>query len=297
MTNLSVSEQSERDLAIQRVANRKQKNKIIRESKTILRIAESRKAINSAIAESIPGPKSFIMQNMEEALKRVESGQSNAVARDASIGFTSDENGREYCDLEVSKADLLKSADEEALLYHNNNPNTRLDLCGFPKDRRDRHFLLNYDFGDQLKRLIEGVRHSWVYLYGDPGQGKTSLATRAVWELIKNHPSQKATFISINQWTASLMPGSDSTLDLSKIQKVVLVDDFDKFDTRKDFQIRHVLRLIERLKDRHQVIITSNYSRSEMLNQNPDHLDFKVMLDRIKGKAIDFPRFSGKSHR
>ena len=253
--------------------------------------------MGQSLGHVIPESNSFIQNKLEQARKNIESGNSRAVAGDAEIGFTRDDRGREFLDLDKIQADLMESQDEQALLFHQNDPNIRLDSYGFPSDREDRHFILTNDFGKILDEVIKGLRYSWIYLYGDPGRGKTSLATRAVWELIKDHPSQKASFISINQWTASLMPGSSTVLDLSKLQKVVLVDDFDKFDLRKDFQIRQVLRLIERLKSRHQVIITSNYSRSEMLSKNPEHLDFKVMLDRIRGKSIDMPRFTGASFR
>lgn len=238
-------------------------------------------------------PESFFARKMEEANQRIESG----VEVKEPSGWHMDEKGRPF----VNNDKIIFQEDDAkrkiALDRHGNDFNKRLDECGFPYDRKDRQFILTNDFGENLNFILTGIRRSWIYIYGDPGRGKTSLATRAVWEMIKNYPEREVTFLSVGKWTKSLFSGNDEYIDLNRMKKIVLIDDFDKFDKKKDFQIRQLLLLIEELKNRHLVIITSNHSMEEMLKSNPDSLDLEVMVDRVRGKSIALPRFTGESYR
>ena len=236
------------------------------------------------LSKNIPKGRAFIQSKLEQARENIKNGTANT----ETVGFFV-KDGLEYCD-------PMEALNMEAIERHGNDPDQRLDECGFPSDRRDRHFILNHNFED-LNTLVDMAKHSWIYLYGDAGRGKTSLATRVAWELIKDHPTQRATFISVVKWMNSLMVGQSKYIDLDRLSRVVVVDDFDKFDPQKDFQIKHLLRLIEELKNRHVVIITSNYSRDEILKINPGSLDLKVMLDRVSGKSVDYPRLTGESFR
>lgn len=275
---------SERDIALEKVKQRKARKKSKEE---ILSLAKKEvKEIETVenLSNIMPVSKTFIQNKMDQARLNIKNG----IAVNSDIGFT-EENGIEFCDPNEFYVD-------EELKRHGNDPNIRLDECGFPEDRTDRTFLLKHNF-DGLLETVNDIEFSWIYLYGDSGRGKTSFATRIVWELIKNKPLERATFLSIGKWTDSLRVGKEEYLPLSSLRRIVVVDDFDKFDQQKSFQIRQLLILVEELKNRHLVIFTSNYSREEIGNLNPKSLDLEVMLDRVKGKSIDFPRFEGESYR
>lgn len=275
---------SERDIALEKIKQRgirkESKEEILSFSKKKIKEIETVENLSNIM----PVSKTFIQNKMDQARLNIKNG----IAVNGDVGFTK-KDGVEFCDPNEFYID-------EELKRHGNDPNIRLDECGFPEDRADRIFLLNHDF-DGLLKTVKNVEFSWIYLYGDPGRGKTSFATRIVWELIKDKPIERATFLSIGKWTDSLRVGKEEYLPLSDLRRVVVVDDFDKFDQQKSFQIRQLLLLVEELKNRHLVIITSNYSREEILNLNSNNLDLEVMLDRVKGKSIDFPRFNGESYR
>lgn len=275
---------SEREFLVEKVKRRKilqsLKKEIVESAQKEVKMVK----IVDDLSKNISKGRDFIQSKLEQARQNIKNG----TAKTEPDGFYK-KDGIEYCN-------PMEALNTEAIERHGNNPDKRLDECGFPADRRDRNFLLNHNFED-LSTLVDMAKHSWIYLYGDAGRGKTSLATRIAWELIKDHPTQGATFLSVVKWMNSLMFGQGEYIDLSKLSRVVVVDDFDKFDQQKDFQIRHLLRLIEELKNRHIVIITSNYSRDEMLKINPGSLDLKVMLDRVSGKSVDYPRMSGESFR
>jgi DNA replication protein DnaC len=230
---------------------------------------------------------------MEEARERIKSG---AMIKDTE-GFHEDEKGRPFQDVSkfVSQENDVKR--NIALKRHGNDFNKRLDECQFPYDRKDRLFISSHNFGENLSTIMSNIRRSWIYIYGDPGRGKTSLATRAVWEMIKNYPEREATFLSIGKWVKSLQPDNPEYVDISKMKKIVLIDDFDKFDKQKDFQIRQLLLLIEELKNRHIVIITANHAIDQIADSNKNSLDLEVMIDRVRGKSVILERFEGESYR
>lgn len=232
------------------------------------------------------------LNNLQAARQRIASGKANLNSEKMIDG-----QGRCYVDLKKARRKILKSEDQKALNWHKNDPNIRLDEYGFPKDRQDRKFILNHDFRGQLTGITKQLKKGkWIYLHGAWGRGKTSLATRVIWELINPHPSAKATYISINNWVNDQMPDGKKHTPL--LRKLVLLDDFDKFEVRSDFQVRTVLRLIEQLKDRNSlVLITSQFSIDELLRKNKNHIDFQVMLDRVRGKSFVWNRFTGKSKR
>lgn len=247
----------------------------------------------SKVKDCFPSKDSFFGRKLREARENVKSGKGQT----DTPGFSSDEKGREFLDVGLVNHYTQESKKQEDFIRHKNDPNIRLDECGFPSDRKDRHFILNHNFGSDISFILKNIRQNWVYIYGDPGRGKTSIAIRAVWEMIRNDPSRKASFFSVGKWTDSLQIGKPEYLDITKLSPIVLIDDFDKFGKEKDYQIRQLLLLIEELKNQHFVIITSNHSRPEILKRNPDNINMKVMLDRIRGKSIDMERFTGQSYR
>ncbi len=220
--------------------------------------------------------------------------------------YKKDKQGRTFMDIKEVRETSMKTERETSLQWHKNDPNIRLDDCDFPKDRQDRGFLLSHDFGLRLNFLTEiitkgrkdrkGKLRNWAYLHGQSGLGKTAICIRAIWEVMKKDPAAKATYISINAWVNDqMLEGSQTTPPL---RKLVLLDDFDKFNTRKEFQVRAVLRLVEQLKDRDShVLLTTQLDLSTFLNKNPDSIDFEVMLDRVRGKSIMYKKFRGESLR
>ena len=240
------------------------------------------------LSAALPADSKFLT-NIQAAKERIAEGNA-----DLSNKLIDDEG---YADIKEIRKAILKAENQEALRRHGNNPDTRLDECGFPKDRQDRKFILNHDFGVQLSQIIGQLKKGkWIYLSGSWGLGKTSIATRAIWELLKPYPSASATHISINGWINDQMPEGEK--HTPPLHKLVLLDDFDKFEVRSDFQVRAVLRLIEQLKERNSlVLITSQFSLTEMVKKNKNHVNFQVMLDRIRGKSVVFDKFVGRSKR
>jgi DNA replication protein DnaC len=232
------------------------------------------------------------LSNLEAARQRIAAGKVKPNSEKMV-----DSQGRCYIDVEKTKQVIQEEEDKKALQWHKNDPNIRLDECGFPRDHQDRKFILTHDFGKQLSEIIRQLKNGrWIYLHGKWGLGKTSIATRAIWELIKPHPSAKATYISINHWVHDQMPDGEKHTPI--LRKLVLLDDFDKFEVRSDFQVRAVLRLIEQLKERNSlVLITSQFSLEELLKKNKHHVDFQVMIDRIRGKSVVLDKFVGESKR
>jgi DNA replication protein DnaC len=222
--------------------------------------------------------------------------------------YETDENG---C-LWVSEKDLKKMQDEEAFKRHGNDPDVRLDECGFPKNRKDRKFLLQHDFGDQLQEILKEIRrHKWIYGYGNAGRGKTALMTRAVWEILKVNLRIKASFISMNRYIrdqiklnsliqAALHRGEEVDFNFGdkKLRGLVLLDDFDKVNFRNEFNVRGILDLIERLKDMNAwVLITAQYSINKLFNKYQDNEDMLPLCDRLRERCHVLPEFKGKSFR
>lgn len=247
--------------------------------------------MNKQLSELLPNDANHLT-NLQAARQRIASGNAKLNSEKMI-----DSQGRCYVDLKKARREILKSEDQKAFKWHKNDPDIRLDECGFPKDRQDRKFILSHDFGEQLTGITGQLKKGkWIYLHGAWGRGKTSLATRVIWDLINSHPSAKATYISINHWVNDQMP--DGEKHTPALRKLVLLDDFDKFDVRSDFQVRTVLRLIEQLKERNSlVLITSQFSIDELLRKNKKHIDFQVMLDRVRGKSVVWNKFTGKSKR
>lgn len=222
--------------------------------------------------------------------------------------YKTDENG---C-LWVNEKDLKKMQDEEAFKRHGNDPDVRLDECGFPKNRKDRKFLLQHDFGDRIQQISKKIRQGrWIYAFGNVGRGKTALMIRAVWELIKPYPRAKASFIYMNNYIrnqvkrniliqAAIRRGEEVDFDTGsqKLKKLILLDDFDKINFRNEFNLRCVLDLIERLKSMNAwVLITAQCSINKLLIKYQRNEDIIPLCDRLREKCYMLPEFRGRSFR
>jgi DNA replication protein DnaC len=248
--------------------------------------------MNAKLSNVLPKSATHL-SNLEAARQRIAAGKVKPNSEKML-----DSQGRCYIDIEKTRQVIQEGEDKKALRWHKNDPNVRLDEYGFPRDHQDRKFILTHDFGKQLSEITRQLKNGsrWIYLHGKWGLGKTSIATRAIWELIKPCSSAKATYISINHWVNDQMPDGEKYTPV--LRKLVLLDDFDKFEVRSDFQVRAVLRLIEQLKERNSlVLITSQFSLEELLKKNKHHIDFQVMIDRIRGKSVVLDKFVGESKR
>jgi DNA replication protein DnaC len=240
------------------------------------------------INQILSGASSGYKSKLELAKLRIKTGKSKAK-------LPVDNQGRYFVNLGDIKKELQKDANKKAFEWHKNNPDIRLDECEFPKNKKDRAFALSHDFGDDLRKVINGLKEGWVFISGDYGNGKTSLAIRVCWEYMKLRYSLRPQFLTVNAWINSLMPGEEAQ-SINDMRRLVVLDDFDKFSIKKEFQVRSVLRLIEHLihMDR-KVIITANYSITELTKRSND-MDFKVLMDRIRGKCSSID-MRGKSKR
>jgi DNA replication protein DnaC len=248
------------------------------------------------------------LETISSTLKPVKGDASKAdLSKPDKYGYSVN-NGLVFCDIKALQTqtyidEIKKIAKEEK----KTEVDVRFDQCGFPKSSRDRHFILNHKF-KLLNQMVVNINSQWLFLHGDVGRGKTSLAIRIAWELIKNDYSKKVTFIPVGPWIVSQMPLnyeiSDSEKEkrnhLSRItgkdtREIVIMDDFDKFTTKSEYQSNILFNLIDELKNRDcRVIITSNRSILEM--ESDCHEKLFPVLDRIKGMGC-FEKFQGKSLR
>ncbi|MGY5852441.1 MAG: hypothetical protein RTU92_02615 [Candidatus Thorarchaeota archaeon] len=227
--------------------------------------------------------------------------------------YSEDKDGR----LHITKINLSKMNDAEALERHGNDPNVRLDECGFPGSRQERKFLLEHDFKGTVETVIEQLRkRKWIYAYGKVGRGKSALMTRVIWELLKDRPSSKASFISVNDYArnavsrqnradAAVRRGEEMDQDTGgdRLRNLALLDDFDKANFSNEFIGRMVLDLIERLKKpnakgkRPWILITSQLSIDELEKRHASNPDMEPLCDRLRQMCHVLPKFEGESFR
>jgi len=222
--------------------------------------------------------------------------------------YKKDEKGMVW----VDECELKKKLDQEELKRHGNDPYIRLAECGFPENRKDMNFILNHDFGVQLKNVVRELKsRKWAYAFGSVGRGKTALMIRAVWELLKDRPRSKASFISMSKFIREqfkrdaeiqncLRRGESVDYDFGehKLRGLVLLDDFDKINFDNEFNTRTILDLINRLKDmKAYVLITAQYSISDLFTRYSSNRDTEPLFDRIRGISYILPEFKGNSFR
>ena len=219
--------------------------------------------------------------------------------------FKTDEHGR----LWISTEDLGKKYDREAIERHGNDPLKRFDEWEFPGTPREREFLLQHDFGALIKdSLIALESGSWVYAFGEVGNGKTALAMRAAWELLKSRPSERAKFISMNRYIldqikrenaeqVAIRRGQEIYEERLNFPKVVILDDFDKLNFKNELNQRVILNLIDQLKNGHQVFVTAQCSLKVLYERYIESWELKPIIDRLRQMCLVLPEFKGKSNR
>ena len=219
-------------------------------------------------------PEEFL-NNLATAKKRIIEGKSSV---DLNIG--KDDQGRDFVDLRKVQADIAKEKNKAALKWHCNDYRIRFDDCGFPKNDVNRRFSLYHNFGFVLDKAMKHLKKQWVYICGHYGTGKTSLAMRLCWEFMKLRPTLRPQFLTVNAWVNSLMPGEE-TQSIDNIRRLVVLDDFDKFNFKSEFQVRSVLRLVEHLiHEDCRVIMTGNLTPDQLIKKSND-MDFQTLLDRV----------------
>ncbi len=183
-----------------------------------------------------------------------------------------------------------------SLLEHGNDPNIRLDICGFP--RRGRDFMLEYDYKQFLKD--HGVDFDvnqtwdWQFLVGPRGTGKTTLADRQAWEWLKPIPNRTASFLSIADWIRNQQLSFNRSYDFNRenisvelpsLNPFVVLDDFDKHQYTK-WQILKIFHLIDYLyRTDCKVIITSNRTFEQIMQESNNAIEMAAALDRIKERS------------
>jgi DNA replication protein DnaC len=181
-----------------------------------------------------------------------------------------DEEGRSIMTREELQRMNEDNGYDTAMREHSNDPHKRMDLCGFPRRRGFRQFFMNHDFRSEypgaFKTLNDG---NWVYIFGKKGTGKTSFACHLGWEYMSKHATRKATFLSIKDWIASLMPSENKVkpVEIPQLKPFIILDDIDKFQMEKDWQGLQIFRLLDHLyreADRFHVVITSNRSIAQL---------------------------------
>ncbi len=204
--------------------------------------------------------------------------------------YTKDSQGRLYVNPDIHKRNLEKDNRQKAIFEHGNDKNKRLDLCGFPK--KDREFMFNYDYKSVLNNFpgLDIKNSSWVFIYGTPGTGKTTLAMRLIWEWMKPEPARYSTFLSVRDWIQEQYKifdkeNSNEIPDLPQFKRYVILDDFDKIHFT-EWQMLQIFRLVDYLdRNNKKLIITSNHSLSELLEKSNFDINYKATLDRVLGRT------------
>jgi DNA replication protein DnaC len=250
-------------------------------------------AARKRYAAEKPKPAGNLFSSLPESIK-ARAAQANA--KNAKHEYLeTDDRGQVF----VSRKDLRKLHVAEALERHGNDPNKRLDECGFPGSRRDRKFALTHNFGKMLPDCLAALKdHRWVYAYGNVGQGKTALMVRLVWELIKDRPTSRASFISVNDYVREAVRRE------SRVQAALRKGDEIDPDTGAQplrnlvVNIYCLLSLIEKVKKRNAwVLITAQYSIAELLRRHGGKENVAPLCDRLREMCYVLPKFQGKSKR
>lgn len=229
--------------------------------------------------------------------------------------YTEDSEGRVW----ITESNRNKMLDAEATNRHGNNPNIRLTECSFPANEKNREFLLNHDFGSLIKDSLIALREGkWIYAHGGVGLGKTALTTRVIWELLKDRPRSKASFVSMNNYVrlqiqretqviAALTGGKTPDPDTGgkPLAGLVLLDDFDKMNLKSEYNLRTILSLIERLKTEEVgaakknrwVLITAQLSIDDLAMKYCGMDDISPLCDRLREMCFVLPKFTGRSKR
>jgi DNA replication protein DnaC len=222
--------------------------------------------------------------------KKAENPNFKPVKTDEDDLYYLDSKGRTCVKPTIHKQMLENDKHKKALLEHGNDKNKRLDLCGFPK--KDREFMFKYDYQSVLKSFtgLDVKNSSWIFIYGAPGTGKTTLAERLVWEWMKPKPERYATFLSVRDWiqdqyNSFKTKDNNETPEIPQFKKYIILDDFDKVHFT-EWQMLQIFRLIDYLdRNNRKVIITSNHSISELLEKSKYDMNYKATLDRILGRT------------
>ena len=257
-------------------------------------------------------------QRYGEIIKRDElvtgSEMSAAIQRVSAPGYEQPKDDHwidEEDRLHISPAGLRRRADAEALVRHGNDPRARFKEWGFPFDRKEQDFIFNHDFKDALHRAItELCQEQWIYLWGAPGLGKTSFAARVLWEILKDKPAEKASFISASKFIreklrrekmieAALRQGQTPDPDTggTPLRKFVLLDEFDKWNLKNEFNAEVMRDLIDRLKATEAVVIITAQHGLDTLEKRAKNSEALSVIDRVRGKSAAWSEFKGRSRR
>ncbi len=211
----------------------------------------------------------------------------------------------------ISPAELRKRADADAVARHGNDPRVRFKEWGFPFDRKEQDFILTHDFSDALRRAITELCHGqWVYLWGGIGLAKSSFAARVLWEILKDKPSEKASFISASKFVreklrrekmieAALKQGKKPDPDTggTPLRKFVILDEFDKWNLKNEFNAEVMRDLIDRLKAMDAMVIITAQCSIETMDKRSQNSEAMAVIDRVRGKSAAWPEFKGRSRR
>ena len=248
---------------------------------------------------------------MREVNKTVGFGNLLSITENAELKkFIASKMSREYSEAEknkllgldedgcpvISLAEVKKINEEKqlelALNKHGNDPQVRMDLGGFPRRRNYRSKFMSHDYESEYPSAFKALNKGhWLYLYGTVGTWKTSLACHLGWKYLMKYPVREVSFLSIKDWMVDLMPNEDGTtsaVEMSGLKPFVILDDIDKFQINKDFQILSLFRLIDHLyrnADNYHVVITGNKSISALYKLNYSDR-FSASVDRIREMSV-----------
>jgi DNA replication protein DnaC len=195
--------------------------------------------------------------------------------------FHDDEDGRPLMTPEKLKEFVNERDQEQAAKNYNNDPDTRLDQCGFPS--HNRKFMMEYDYKRVLLDLgFTFQSWDWQYLYGGKGTGKTTLACRQAWEWMKEDLIRRVRYVSVSDWIEGVK-GKDG-ISLEHLPNFVILDDLDKL-YYTDWQVNQIFRLIDHLyRRKSKVIITANLSLQHFAERSKSG-DIDTAVDRIKERT------------
>lgn len=229
-----------------------------------------------------------------QAVEEPNNGKSNDL-------ITTDESGRPFVTVETLGQLAEEQRIDVAMLEHGNDPQVRMDLCGFPRKTEYRLKFMTTDYQRQYPKAFDAVNQGhWLFIHGPRGTRKTSFACHMAWKYLEKHPARKAKFISIKSWLAGMMPDSEreEAIPLPYLPPFVILDDLEKYQNT-DWQKLQLFDLIDHLyrrSDDFYVVITSNKGLKEIDQQAPGCTRIGPALDRIKEMSLQIP-LTGPSSR
>lgn len=221
------------------------------------------------------------MENLKDLLPRILGEE-----RFNRTQMMTEEEKRAYKNQLLEKEGIYY--DEKGREFHKRqefqSPEKRLDLGNFPKSRRLRAGIeknSNFDTHAALiRQLVKEGR--WLYLFGRPQSGKTTLAMHLAWRFLKNRPQARASFLSVPFLLDRLLEEGIKVHELvQEFGGLVVLDDLPT-NPKNPWVQETILKLLLALEqlEKVQVVLIGSCERNRIFQGE------EGQLSRLRGKLL-----------